>query len=102
MTGDHAVGRVIARLFTGGPVSTGRGPQGLQRAAAGPLVPAGRPGVGRPVVAVGKVRDLFAGVGIDQAHPGPTNALALEQLARLVGELEAGLVFANLVETDQL
>ncbi len=55
-----------------------------------------------PVHAVGKVSDLFAGRGIDVAHPGATNARALSETTRLVGELDAGLVFTNLVETDQV
>jgi phosphopentomutase len=57
---------------------------------------------GVPVHAVGKVSQLFAGVGIDQSHPGATNARALEEVGRLVDELETGLVFANLIETDQV
>jgi phosphopentomutase len=55
-----------------------------------------------PVHAIGKVDDLFAGEGIDHAHPGATDARALEETTRLVDGLEHGLVFANLVETDQV
>ena len=35
-----------------------------------------------PVHAVGKVDDLFVGRGIDDAHPGATNAAALDSLDR--------------------
>ncbi len=52
--------------------------------------------------AVGKVDDLFTGRGIDESHPGATNALALASLDGLVDGLERGLAMANLVETDQL
>jgi phosphopentomutase len=55
-----------------------------------------------PVHAVGKVDQLFAGVGVDRSHPGPTNPIAIESTDRLLDELEAGLVFVNLVETDQV
>ena len=55
-----------------------------------------------PVHAVGKVRDLFAGVGIDEYHPGPTNAAGIGAITALVRDLDGGLVFANLVETDQI
>jgi len=55
-----------------------------------------------PVHAVGKVAQLFAGQGIDVSHPGATNAAALEQTATLIDTLEHGLVFTNLVETDQV
>jgi phosphopentomutase len=51
---------------------------------------------------VGKVRDLFAGIGIDTAHPGATNAIAIASITSLLDGLDAGLVFANLVETDQV
>ena len=55
-----------------------------------------------PVHAVGKIRDLFAEVGIGEAHPGATNAIAVASLDRLVDGLDRGLAFANLVETDQV
>ena len=51
---------------------------------------------------VGKVGQLFAGVGIDVQHPGATNARALAETTELLRSLEAGLVFTNLVETDQV
>jgi phosphopentomutase len=51
---------------------------------------------------VGKVEDLFAGVGVAESHPGATNAAAIDSIDALLGRLEEGLVFANLVETDQL
>ena len=53
--------------------------------------------------AVGKVDDLFAGVGIDHAHPGATNAEALGMLdAARRGARRPGSSFANLIETDQV
>jgi phosphopentomutase len=55
-----------------------------------------------PVHAVGKVRDLFAGVGIDAYHPAPTNERGIAQITALLGDVDSGLVFANLVETDQV
>src|SRR6202040_3035407 len=48
------------------------------------------------------VHDLFDGVGVSASHPGATNARALQALDELAGELQRGLVFANLIETDQL
>jgi phosphopentomutase len=51
---------------------------------------------------VGKVGQVFAGVGIDEQHPGATNEAAIESMDRLVETLETGLVFTNLVETDQV
>ena len=57
---------------------------------------------GVPVHAVGKVRDLFAGVGIDEYHPAATNARGIAAIGELVTGLDTGLAFANLVETDQV
>jgi phosphopentomutase len=104
MGGEHAVGRVIARPFQGAP--------GAFRRTEGrhdfSVPPPGRTyldelhDAGVPVCAVGKVHDLFAGRGIASAHPGTTNARALAETGRLVEELDGGLVFTNLVETDQV
>jgi phosphopentomutase len=104
LTGEHAVGRVIARPFRGTPERFLR-TEGRRDYA---VPPPGRSylqelqAAGAPVHAVGKVRDLFAGIGIDVAHPGATNARALAETGALLRELEAGLVFTNLVETDQV
>jgi phosphopentomutase len=51
---------------------------------------------------VGKIRDLFAGVGVDVKHAGATNAAGIAATGRLLGEVENGLIFVNLVETDQV
>jgi phosphopentomutase len=51
---------------------------------------------------VGKIGQLFCGVGIDLQHPGATNARALAETGKLLRSLDRGLVFTNLVETDQV
>jgi phosphopentomutase len=102
MRGEHAVGRVIARPFLGEPGSFERTPNRHDYA----LHPPSRSylqevqAAGLPVHSVGKVRDVFAGVGVDEQHPGATNATAIESITSLMGTLDQGLVFANLVETD--
>jgi phosphopentomutase len=104
MVGEHAVGRVIARPFEGRPGSfrrtEGRRDFTVPPPARSYLDELQADGV--EVHAVGKVRDLFAGVGIDAYHPGATNAQAIAAITELLGDLESGLVFANLVETDQV
>ena len=55
-----------------------------------------------PVHAVGKIWDLFAGRGIDEAHYGKTNEQGLDATGNLLRELDRGLIFTNLVETDQV
>src|SRR5215216_614509 len=104
MRGEHAVGRVIARPFEGEPGSFERREGRRDYAAA----PPGRSyldeiqDAGLPVHAVGKIRDLFAGVGITEKHEGPTNAKGIASTTALLESLDAGLIFVNLVETDQV
>lgn len=104
MTGEHAVGRVIARPFTGEPGAftrtTGRRDFSVDPPSRTYLDELTDHGV--PVHAVGKVYDLFAGHGITEAHKGKTNEQALAATTELIRSLDHGLVFTNLVETDQL
>jgi phosphopentomutase len=104
MTGEHAVGRVIARPFTGEPGAfartTGRKDLSVDPPSRTYLDELHDHGV--PVHAVGKVYDLFAGHGIDEAHKGKTNEQGLAATTELIRSLDHGLVFTNLVETDQL
>lgn len=104
MTGEHAVGRVIARPFGGAPGAFARteGRHDFSVAPPGRTYLDELTDAGVPVHAVGKVYDLFAGRGITVAHPGATNERALRETTRLVDELDGGLVFTNLVETDQV
>ena len=104
MEGEHRVGRVIARPFDGSPGAWHRR-EGRRDYAAPP------PGrtyleelqdAGVPVHAVGKIRDLFAGVGIDVKHEATNNTKGIEVTSRLLGELDEGLIFVNLVDTDQV
>jgi phosphopentomutase len=104
LTGPHAVGRVIARPFTGEAGAWER-TDGRRDFA---VRPPGRSYLdavreaGVPVHAVGKVCDLFAGAGIDRKHSAPTNADGLWVTGRLIEEITGGLVLVNLVETDQI
>ncbi len=104
MTGEHAVGRVIARPFSGleGAYerTDGRRDYSLAPPARSYLEELQDRGV--PVHSVGKVGQLFAGVGIDEEHPGATNARALDETTALITHLDHGLVFTNLIETDQV
>jgi phosphopentomutase len=57
---------------------------------------------GIEVHAVANSGQLFAGVGVDVQHPGPTNARALQKTSSSIESLDRGLVFTNLLETDQV
>jgi phosphopentomutase len=103
MSGEHAVGRVIARPFEGAPGAFARTAGRRDFALAPPgrtyLQELGDTGVA--VHAVGKIDDLFAGAGVAYKHAGATNAEALANVERLLATLDDGLVFVNLIETDQ-
>ena len=104
MDGEHRVGRVIARPFDGAPGEFHR--REGRRDYAAP--PPGRSYLEElqdasvPVHAVGKVRDLFAGVGIDVKHEATNNSKGIAATTRLLGEVDGGLIFVNLVDTDQV
>ena len=104
MSGEHAVGRVIARPFRGAPGAFER-TDGRKDLA---LPPRGRSymdelqAAGVPVHTVGKIGQVFDGVGVDVSHKGPTNATALAATRSLIDSLDGGFVFTNLVETDQV
>jgi phosphopentomutase len=104
MSGEHAVGRVIARPFAGRPGdfrrTDGRRDFTLRPPARSYLEELEDAGV--EVHGVGKISDLFAGVGITHSHAGATNAQALQSADAVLAELERGLVFVNLIETDQV
>ncbi len=104
MQGEHAVGRVIARPFAGAADgfarTDGRHDYGLPPTSRSYLEALQTAGC--PVHGVGKVGEMFSGVGIDAVHPGATNARALESTSVLIDELDAGLVFVNLIDTDQV
>ncbi len=104
MRGDDAVGRVIARPFTGAEgafVRTeGRRDYALSPPSRSYLEELCDAGVA--VHGVGKIDDLFAGVGVGASHPGSTNVRALDSVEKLFRELPHGLVLANLIETDQV
>jgi phosphopentomutase len=104
MTGENAVGRVIARPFEGVPGAFVRR-EGRRDYA---VRPPGRSyleelqAADAPVHGVGKISDLFAGVGVDVKHAGATNAAGIAATGRLLRELDSGFIFVNLVETDQV
>ena len=104
LTGNHAVGRVIARPFTGVPDGYERTPNrrdfSLQPKRPNYLTLVRDKGV--QVHGVGKIHDIFAGCDIDESHPTKSNVEGITQTERLLRELDTGLVFTNLIETDML
>jgi phosphopentomutase len=96
------MGRVIARPFVGMPGAFQRTAHRHDYA----MPPRGETLLDRlntagiPVVAVGKVNDLFAGRGINRTFPTKSDDDGMAIVDRLMVEQEDGLVFANLVDFD--
>ena len=57
---------------------------------------------GIPVLAIGKIRDLFAGHGISRSIHPKSDAEVMDAVVRAVEEAPEGLVFANLVDFDAM
>jgi phosphopentomutase len=104
LTGAHAVGRVIARPFVGDPGNYTRTPNrhdwSLKPRQPNYLTLVRE--AGAEVHGVGKIPDIFAHQDIDHEYPTKSNLDGIRQTELLLQELESGLVFTNLVETDML
>ena len=92
LTGKHAVGRVIARPFTGEPGNYVRTPNRHDFS----LEPK-RPNYlslirdsGMRVHGVGKIGDIFAGQDIDESHPTKSNIEGIQTTERLLQQVDDG------------
>jgi len=98
------VGRVIARPFVGVPGHFKRTANRHDYA----LPPSGDTLLDRlkeanlPVVAVGKIEDLFAGRGVTRALHTASDDEGMDQIERQMSELDRGLLYANVVDFDTL
>jgi phosphopentomutase len=99
---EHGIGRVIARPFVGTPgaftrtanrhdyAMPPRGETLLDRLTAASI----------PVVAVGKISDLFAGRGVSHAVHTTNDDEVMDAVGEAIVDTPAGLIFANLVDFD--
>ena len=96
------VGRAIARPFIGKPGSFQRTPHRHDYSIlpTGKTVLTALESAGVPVIGVGKIRDIYAGVGIGAAYSIVDNVDGLARLLTLLSELPHGLLFVNLVDFD--
>jgi phosphopentomutase len=96
------VGRVIARPFVGRPGSFQR-TSNRRDFALTPFEPTlldVLTAAGIPVVAIGKIEDLFAGRGIATAVHTKSDDHGMDEIDRALAAAERGLIFANLVDFD--
>lgn len=106
MVPPHAVSRVIARPFTGPAGDYRRTPDRHDYSLDPPpelLLPRLQE-LGVRVRAIGKIRDLYAGVGIDESHVSKSNEQGMAALDAIHATPAAAdeLVLLNLVDFDML
>jgi phosphopentomutase len=98
----HGVGRVIARPFVGVPGAFQR-TANRRDFALTPFAPTlldRLTEAGIPVVAIGKIEDLFAGRGMSSAVHTTSDAHGMDEVERALDTTPRGLIFANLVDFD--
>ena len=105
LQGEHGVGRVIARPFTG-PCS-GQYTRTARRHDFSIVPPSVTmldqlSDAGKDVIAVGKIRDIFAGKGITESVYTAGNAEGIDRTLEYLDKDFEGLCFINLVDYDML
>jgi phosphopentomutase len=96
------VGRVIARPFVGKPGDFKRTTNRKDYA----LTPSSETLLDRvkaaslPVVAIGKIEDLFAGRGVTLAIHTKSDDHGMDEVEKQMAALDRGLIFTNLVDFD--
>ncbi|MFR5889726.1 MAG: phosphopentomutase [Lachnospiraceae bacterium] len=102
LTGDNAVGRVIARPFVGIDGDT------EERRTDATFLSTVRPRFstlkenGKTVIAVGKIHDIFAGRGISESIHTDGNTDGMNKTLDIASRDFDGLCFVNLVDFDML
>ena len=104
LTGEHGVGRVIARPFVGADGNytrtTNRHDFSLEPPGVTMLDQLNEAGL--TVIAVGKIKDIFAGKGIGEYTYTTGNQDGIEKTMEYMKKDFEGLCFVNLVDYDML
>ncbi|MBQ2811622.1 MAG: phosphopentomutase [Clostridia bacterium] len=104
LCGDLAVGSVIARPFTGEYPNFVRtsNRHDFSLAPTGKTVLDELKEKGLDVISVGKISDIFAGVGITEAYRTANNTEGMAKTLEMLDKDFNGLCFTNLVDFDML
>jgi len=104
LTGRHAVGRVIARPFTGPAGAYTRTPDRKDFSVCPPRLTLldQMKEKGLETISIGKVDYLFSKRGFTGAVHTRSNAEGVGKIIKTMGEPHRGLVFSNLVDFDML
>ena len=104
LVGKHEVGRVIARPFAGKPGHFYRTPERKDFSVKpfGPIVMEYLQKHSLPTIAIGKIYDLFAGVGFDKKIDVGSNTDSMEKLLEIAKTVERGFIGCTLVDFDMV
>ena len=103
LQGEHAVGRVIARPFTGDwPYTRTSRRHDFSLTPPGDTMLDALQGAGLDVIGVGKIYDIFAGKGLREPLSTSGNADGMEKTDAIAETDFHGLCFVNLVDFDML
>jgi len=102
LTGEHAVGRVIARPFTGesGSFMRTAGRRDFSLSPPGKTLLDHISEAGLHVAVIGKVADIFAHRGITLHRPGGDNNAIAGELHYLLDNVKGGLIWATFGDFD--
>jgi phosphopentomutase len=102
LTGEHNVGRVIARPFDGRPGAFVRRPERRDFSVPppGPTLCDRCLAAEVPVFGVGKIQDIFAGQGMTEARYSTSNDDGMDRTIEYLRRPGPALVFSNLVDFD--
>lgn len=104
LVGDLAVGRVIARPFIGeeGQYERTRNRRDFSFEPPGETILSAVKAAGLEVMGIGKIEDIFAGVGLTQRNHTRDNDSGITATVAAIKADFDGLVFSNLVDFDML
>lgn len=103
LTGEHSVGRVIARPFEGKAPDFSR----TKNRHDFSLVPPENmlnhlKNAGKDVIAIGKINDIYAGSGVTEKYYTKSNEEGMAKTTEMLEKDFTGLCFTNLVDFDML
>jgi len=104
LSGEHAVGRVIARPFVGSPGNFKRTERRKDFSLEPPTdtILDVLKAAGHQVVGVGKIEDIFARRGLTMSQHTGNNMAGVDAILEFLEMNFSGLIFANLVDFDAL
>ena len=102
LQGKHGVGRVIARPFVGTPGNFKRTANRHDFSLEPPAktLPEAVKDAGLASIGVGKIHDIFAGIGLTEYVYNKSNADGMSHTDRYAAQDFTGLCFVNLVDFD--